>query len=206
MGHMIYCIKYLICMNFKWILKRYIYNLLGTNEHRYDPGQYYQQKFDTRGAISNYRFNRCKWVLFVPLYLGCVTWNNQVRSDHFWPSGKNWIEPTWQTLAILIHWTLVQNQRIEKMIWLSLLMIDLYLILWPTGFFLRFPHLFMGSTTLDTRRKSFYVNGNIRLVRHESFLCNLYYMICILYDMGLILYDKISFEHDGSIGQSISSN
>ena len=85
-------------------------------------------------------------------------------------------------------------------------MIDLYLILWPTGFFLRFPHLFMGSTTLDTRRKSFYVNGNIRLVRHESFLCDLYYMICISYDMGLILYDKISFEHDGSIGQRISSN
>merc|ERR1719410_1139983 len=55
----------------------------------------------------------------------------------------------------------IQNQPIEKMIWLSLLMIDLYLILWPTGFFLRFPHLFMGSTTLDTRRKSFYVNGNI---------------------------------------------
>ena len=82
------------------------------------------------------------------------------------------------------------------MIWLSLLMIDLYLILWPTGFFLRFPHLFMGSTTLDSRRKSFYVNGNIRLVRHESFLCDLYYMICISYDMGLILYHKISFEHE----------
>ena len=122
-----------------WVnLKRHLYHLLGTYEHRYDFGQYYQQKFNCRCAIFGSWFNWCQWV--------CR------------PVGLN--------NYLLKHYS-VQNQRIEKLIWLSLLMIDLYLILWPTGFFLRFPHLFMGSS--ETRRKSFYVNGTIRLVRHESF-------------------------------------
>ena len=98
----------------------------------------------------------------------------------------------------LVKHNSVQNQRIEKLIWLSLLMIDLYLILWPTGFFLRFPHLFMGSA--ETRRKSFYVNGNIRLVRHEYFCKGVkqYDLPHIIWPVsyGLILYDKISFVHD----------
>ena len=120
-----------------------------------------------------------------------ITVNSQIQNNHWkfkmiFPSQLRFPSCVsklcfWVNNYIRINWILVQNQRIEKMIWLSLLMIDLYLILWPTGFFLRFPHLFMGSTTLDSRRKSFYVNGNIRLVRHESFYVT--YIIWYVYHM-----------------------